>query len=54
MATRTYTTEVDCCADCPAYRDRDRWCQYSNLPIAHDHDVLEDVAEFCELEYHYD
>jgi hypothetical protein len=50
MTLRTYTTEVDCCMACPAYNDSNRWCDYSDLSISPDHDILADVAEFCELE----
>jgi hypothetical protein len=50
MKLRTYAVEVDCCMACPAYNDRDRWCNYSDSPIRLDHDVSKSVAEFCELE----
>lgn len=48
--SRIFTVEVNCCLDCPAYRDQDNWCELSNKPIPSTSDVLEEVADFCELE----
>lgn len=49
MKPRLYQVQVNCCMDCPAYRDRDRWCLFSDEPVHPDHDILLDIAEFCEL-----
>jgi hypothetical protein len=47
---KIFTLELTSCSECPAYRDTDHWCTYSNKLVSEDVDVLEEIADFCELE----
>lgn len=47
---RIFKVVVECCLDCPAFRGEDGFCLYSSRYVDPDLDVLDQVAEFCELE----
>jgi hypothetical protein len=50
MKYRLIAVQVTYCGECPAYRDADRWCDFSDKPVSEDMDVLKEIADFCELE----
>lgn len=47
---KIFKVVVGCCADCPAFRSEDGFCFYSSRFVDPDLDVLDEVADFCELE----
>lgn len=47
---KIFSLEIASCSECPAYRDTDHWCTFSGEPVSADMDVLEEIADFCELE----
>lgn len=47
---KIFKVVVGCCADCPAFRSEDGFCYFSSQFVDSDLDVLDKVADFCELE----